>query len=142
MKGARRSEERTRAAVGAALYRTPPQLRTVEGGTLMGSQGRAPRRVHFPPTRPSTATTAPRLHVPSFTLPNLQALHRIARRVARRIVEDRGDKKKGGEERRRRKIKRQTAIVTEELLSLLQKASGTSSSATATSSSTTASSAQ
>ena len=140
MKGARRSEERTRAAVGAALYRTPPQLRTVEGGTLMGSQGRAPRRVHFPPTRPSTATTAPRLHVPSFTLHNLQALHRIARRVARRIVEDRGDKKRGGEERRRRKIKRQTAIVTEELLSLLQKAGGTSSAATATSA--TASSAQ
>ena len=93
-------------------------------------------------TRPSTATTAPRLQVPSFTLPNLQALHRIARRVARRIVEDRGDKKKGGEERRRRKIKRQTAIVTEELLSLLQKASGTSSSATSTSSSTTATPAQ
>ena len=106
----------------------------------MGAPGLGPRRGHFPPARPSAS--APRQQAPSFTLPNLQALHRIARRVARRIVEDRADKK-GGEERRRRKIKRQTALVTDELLSLLQKANpGTSSSATSATSSTTATPAQ
>ena len=130
LRGARITAQRMREAVMGPAFplkashgpspslHLPPPMGVPTGG----------RKVHFPPLPPSD----PRPPHPPAVVP-LQALHRIAKSVAKRIIDEKPTRP-GEEAKRRRRIKQKTAIIADELLTLIRKEATSSTSSSSSSS--------